>query len=134
MPGYPYQMSAGYGVANYGVAQPYQQNYTAPQINPGNGPLQGRMVASKEEVLAVPVDFMGTPMFFPDLGHGVVYCKKFNPNTGAADLFEFRLPAPPTPAAQQPQATTANDEVQALKKRVDDLENELLKIMESKGD
>jgi hypothetical protein len=25
----------------------------------------------------------------PDLGHGVVYLKRFNQNTGACDIFEF---------------------------------------------
>ena len=28
--------------------------------------------------LGVPVDFMGAPMFFPDLAHNVVYMKRFN--------------------------------------------------------
>ena len=32
---------------------------------------------------------MGAPMFFPDLAHNVVYMKRFNTNTGAADVFEF---------------------------------------------
>ena len=48
-----------------------------------------RPVASREEALGVPVDFMGAPMFFPDLAHNVVYMKRFNTNTGAADVFEF---------------------------------------------
>lgn len=51
-----------------------------------------RPVASREEAMGVPVDFMGNPMFFPDLAHGVVYMKRFNTNTGSADMFEFRLP------------------------------------------
>lgn len=28
-------------------------------------------------------------MFFPDLAHNVIYMKRFNTNTGAADVFEF---------------------------------------------
>ena len=35
-----------------------------------------RPVASREEALGVPVDFMGAPMFFPDLAHNVVYMKR----------------------------------------------------------
>ena len=42
-----------------------------------------RPVASKEEALGVPVDFMGAPMFFPDLAHSVVYMKRFNTNSGS---------------------------------------------------
>lgn len=50
-----------------------------------------RPVASKEEALGVPVDFMGNPMFFPDLAHNTVYMKRFNTNSGSADIFEFKL-------------------------------------------
>lgn len=42
-----------------------------------------RPVASREEALGVPVDFMGAPMFFPDLAHNVIYMKRFNSNTRA---------------------------------------------------
>lgn len=51
-----------------------------------------RPVASKEEALGVPVDFMGQPMFFPDLAHNIIYVKRFNTSTGAADVYEFRGP------------------------------------------
>lgn len=81
--------------------QPYfQQMYQPqqmPQIQPAQAPvsqnpgLLGRMVTSKEEALGVPVDFSGSPMVFPDLAHGVIYIKQFNPGTGAADLREFRI-------------------------------------------
>ena len=95
-----------YGSYPMGLYQPIQNQYQ-PMNQPMNQPVQQqnqsptvpqtnaqpnffcRPVASKEEALGVPVDFMGQPMFFPDLAHNVVYMKRFNTNTGAADLFEF---------------------------------------------
>lgn len=77
--------------------QPGQMNppmMNQPQAQPAQQSQQSnfvcRPVASKEEALGVPVDFMGSPMFFPDLAHNVIYVKRFNTNTGAADVFEFR--------------------------------------------
>jgi len=80
---------------------PYQQNYQtgyqqgayqqAPQqpANPAAPSTVCRPVASREEAMGVPVDFMGALMVFPDLGHGKIYLKRFNQNTGAADFMEF---------------------------------------------
>ena len=83
----------------------YPQMY--PQVQPAQTPvsqnpgLLGRMVTSKEEALGVPVDFSGAPMIFPDVSHGVIYVKQFNPGTGAADIREYRISethVPETPA------------------------------------
>ena len=65
-----------------------------------------RPVASKEEAMGVPVDFMGNPMFFPDLAHGVIYMKRFNTNTGSADMFEFRLPELSSDSDEAPTAAS----------------------------
>lgn len=65
-----------------------------------------RPVASKEEAMGVPVDFMGNPMFFPDLAHGIIYMKRFNTNTGSADMFEFRLPEPSSDSDEAPTAAS----------------------------
>lgn len=76
----------------YQPQQPTQQpsQTIQPQSNVNTQPaFFCRPVASREEALGVPVDFMGAPMFFPDLAHNVVYMKRFNTNTGAADVFEF---------------------------------------------
>lgn len=83
------------------MQQPVQQVQPT-QLSAANA-LQGRMVTSREEALGVPVDFSGQPMLFPDLAHGVVYVKQFNPGTGASDFREFRLNAMPTPAQHEAQ-------------------------------
>ena len=90
-----------------------------------------RPVASREEALGVPVDFMGAPMFFPDLAHNVAYMKRFNTNSGAADVFEFKLDVPREKQQQAPAQVAAfapldefidmKDTVQNLKDEVDRL-------------
>jgi hypothetical protein len=68
--------------APHGVPQAQAVNNTPAAFN-------CRPVTSKEEAQAVQVDFFGLGTLMPDLGHGVVYLKRFNQNTGACDIFEF---------------------------------------------
>lgn len=85
-----------------------------------------RPVASREEALGVPVDFMGSPMFFPDLAHGVIYMKRFNTNTGAADIFEFHG------QQEQPNAPSPSfaplDEFNATKETIGQLKETILQL------
>lgn len=55
-----------------------------------------RPVTSREEAVAVQTDFMASGTIMPDLGHGMVYFKRFNSNTGLSDWFEFALVQPQT--------------------------------------
>ena len=98
-PQYNYPAFGGYNpvtpyVPRSEPGQAYHQP-SAPGQPQGNINTQGmfycRPVASREEAMGVPVDFMGNPMFFTDLAHGVIYMKRFNTGTGSADVFEFRL-------------------------------------------
>lgn len=84
-----------------------------------------RPVASREEALGVPVDFMGAPMFFPDLAHNVVYMKRFNTNSGAADVFEFKLDTPQEQAPAQVAAFAPLDEFMDMKDTVQNLKDEV---------
>lgn len=111
--------------------QPVQNVQQVPQTNQAANVQQSaqsnffcRPVASKEEALAVPVDFMGQPMFFPDLAHSVIYMKRFNTNTGAADLFEFhgQQEQPPAPSF------APLDEFNAMKDTIDQLKAEIEKL------
>ena len=54
-------------------------------------------MTSREEAVAAQIDFMGPGTVMPDLGHGVVYLKKFNSQTGSSDLLEFRYAEPAQP-------------------------------------
>ena len=82
-PAFQYQPQMGY------PQQPaYQISYQQEQ------PLFCRAVTSREEALGVPVDFSGRPMTLLDTTHGKIWVKTFNPNTGSADLTEYRRVAP----------------------------------------
>ena len=120
-----------YGSYTMGLYQPIQNQY-----QPMNQPMQQqttpatqsnfycRPVASREEALAVPVDFMGNPMFFPDLAHGVIYVKQFNTTNGTADLFEFH--------GQQKQTSAPSfaplDEFNATKETIGQLKETILQL------
>ena len=124
-----------YGSYPMGLYQPIQNQYQ-PMNQPMNQPVQQqttpatqsnfycRPVASREEALAVPVDFMGNPMFFPDLAHGVIYVKQFNTTNGTADLFEFH--------GQQKQTSAPSfaplDEFNATKETIGQLKETILQL------
>ena len=119
------------------IAPPNQPVMNQPQTQVGNVQQTGstaqpnffcRPVASKEEALGVPVDFMGSPMFFPDLAHNVIYMKRFNTNTGAADIFEFHGQQ----AQEQPSAPTSSfaplDEFNATKETIGQLKETISQL------
>lgn len=115
MPGMPQQM-------------PNQMAQPAPVQQQPQG-LNGRMVTSKEEALGVPVDFMGGVTILPDIGHGRIYTKVFNPNTGAADFLEYRLvpaetPAPAVQFAPMTEIEKLRAQVETIEQALQDLQKE----------
>lgn len=129
MPNY-YQPMQGYQQMNQPMLnQPQNQGGNVQQTNNTSQPnFFCRPVASKEEALGVPVDFMGSPMFFPDLAHNVVYMKRFNTTTGAADIFEFHGQQ----AQEQPSSTAPSfaplDEFNATKETIGQLKETILQL------
>ena len=105
--------------------QGYQQNQVCQQgqnymIQQNNSGYICRPVTGREEAIAMQVDFLGPGTLMPDFPHGIIYFKRFNPNTGAADFAEFRL-APPQPEPKPAQGVTMDD-FNALVDRVKKLE------------
>ena len=107
---------------------PQMVNYTpagqnAPAGQPGAS--QGfvcRPVASREEAVAAQTDFFGPGILMPDLGHGMIYLKRFNQTTGASDLLEFAyVPTQPVQAAKSGEFVTI-DMFRDLCRKVEDLE------------
>lgn len=68
----------------------YQQPQQMPQMQPQQmqEAFACRPVTSREEAVASPADFL-RPLVMPDLAHGMVYIKRFNPSTGASDFMDF---------------------------------------------
>lgn len=129
MPNY-YQPMQGYQQMNQPMLnQPQSQGINVQQSNNTSQPnFFCRPVASKEEALGVPVDFMGSPMFFPDLAHNVIYMKRFNTTTGAADIFEFH----DQQTQEQPSSTAPSfaplDEFNATKETIGQLKETILQL------
>ena len=97
---------SGYNMPYFGQPQYQMQNGNMQtQINPAQQGYSIRPVGSGEEAVGAQVDFMSLGMFMPDFGHGVVYFKKFNPNTRTTELMDFRY-APPE---EQPKYATLAD-------------------------
>lgn len=139
---------AYYGAYPMGLYQPMQNQYQPmmnppvqnvqqmPQQNQATGVQQAstqpnffcRPVASKEEALGVPVDFMGQPMFFPDLAHNVVYMKRFNTTTGAADIFEFHGQQTHEQPSSTAQSFAPLDEFNATKETIGQLRETILQL------
>ena len=84
-----YQPYGTYTGVNY--QQPPQQPQPMQQQNSG---YSCRPVTCREEAVAAQVDFFAAGLVMPDLSHGIIYLKRFNPNTGASDFAEFKY-APP---------------------------------------
>lgn len=99
----PQAIQAAYNQQNMMQQQanvPVQNQTVQAQANP-----QGFVccpVTSKAEAEAYRVEAFGPPVLMPDLGHGVIYYKKFNTNTALADFAEFKfVPEQPEQASQQ---------------------------------
>lgn len=92
--------------AFYGNPTPIPAFQPASAPAPQNGQTQGifgvQPVTSREEALAVIADPLSAGVLLPDLSHGVIYLKRFNPNTGASDFGEFVF-VPPKPAETAPE-------------------------------
>ena len=51
-------------------------------------------VTSREEAIATSTDYFSLGVVMPDIGHGMIYLKRFNQQTGASDFFDFKLFTP----------------------------------------
>lgn len=78
-----------------------------------------RPVTSREEAVAVQTDYFSPGTIMPDLGHGMVYIKRFNQNTGSSDFLSFRYEQD-QPLQQTNQFATM-DELNLLRQEVEQL-------------
>lgn len=113
-----------------------------PQPMPGNTPSYWtgqqtsqpgyvcRPVTSREEAVAVPVDFLGPGTIMPDFGHGMIYFKRFNPNSGGAEFFDFSVQATPQTQQNAPAAPAYDPrgDIEKLKGEIDILREDLDEI------
>lgn len=98
-PCYPGMYGSGYP-----AAQPMQ-----PMAAQQNGVIRGRPVTSEEEARAIPVDFDGSVMVFPDAGHGMVYTKQLNMLDGTAIFHRYARIREAEPARQTAAGTVQKE-------------------------
>jgi hypothetical protein len=98
------QMSNNYYPPYQQYSQPRQFQVPAYQVQP---------VGSREEAIAVPVDYFSLGTIMPVPGQGVMFFKRFNQQTGQSDFVEFvaRQPAPPVQYATK-------EDVEELRKMI----------------
>ena len=101
-----------------GANPPQMQNAPVPQTAQQGAAFLTRPVTSREEAVAAQVDFLGPGTLMPDLSHGTIYLKRFNPNTGASDFFTFTLEQPK--AEPEPQWATKED-IDKLREEIEQL-------------
>lgn len=140
MSGYPYypyaQQQAQPGVNIYGNPVPPQLPQERPmqQLQQMQAPgYNCRPVTSREEAVGAPTNYVGPGDVFVDIGHGMMYLKRFNPQTGTSDFLDFARVAPaaaaPAPAPQPSQdyisAAAFNAVIKRLSDELDDVRAEL---------
>lgn len=112
--GYPPAYGPQGRPAPYGAPQwyPPPQQPAAPPAQPvaQMGGFAVQPVTRKEEALAVIADPMLSGVLMPDLERGVIYVKRFNPNTGASDFGEFALK--PSGGAQEKEEEKEEEKVE----------------------
>lgn len=134
-----------YNYPNYSAFNPASyipQNFNSQPVQPPTPPQTPvggvttpsgylcRPVTSRLEAEAVQVDFLGPGTVLPDLAHGAIYLKRFNPNTGSSDFLVFNLETPAEPAPP-PQYVTA-DIVESLRGEIDSLKGEIEAMKKAK--
>lgn len=114
------------------AASPQGNSQASPPMQIG---YQCRPVTSREEAVAVQAEYFGAGTIMPDLGHGMIYLKRFNPNTGASDFFDFSVvqptasdsaSEPPPPPPDYSEAFRAlGQQLEGMSSRIDDLAEKL---------
>lgn len=122
MMAYPYTFPS-YGAfpnyaPNFAPSAPVQPQTPTGGVN-GQAGYLCRPVTSRLEAEAVQVDFLGPGTIMPDLGHGVIYLKRFNPNTGASDFIVFTAEQPA--AEPDPVQFATIDDINALRAEIESL-------------
>lgn len=130
----PYNYQPTYPVYNPAAVCPQtMQTQMGPQQNQGQqmapqGQQQAflcRPVTSREEAVAAQIDFMGPGTIMPDLGHGMIYLKRFNPNTGSSDFLPFAFQAP---TQEQEPAFVSLQDFMDLQNNVKQLRDEIERL------
>lgn len=132
-PGPGNQQIPAYGPQNV----PGMQQGLVPGFNPTRQQvgLIVRPVASYDEAIAVPTDFMGNILVLTDFSHGKIYTKVLDQATGSPVFRSYTKDPDPELMAQQTQTQPTEPAAQPYdaKSEIDTLKAELLHIKQELG-
>lgn len=86
-----------------------------------------RPVMSKEEAVAIQAEFFSPGVIMPDLGHGKIYLKRINPDTAAAEFYEFSA------MTDQRQATATETPVYVTEAQLQEVWQEIERLKKPTG-
>lgn len=122
-----------------------QMGFNPQQFNPGmfspqpvvpmQPMMRSRPVTSKEEAMAIPVDFDGSTLVMPDTAHGFIYTKVFNPSDRSAIFDEYqKVQKNLNTPIDQPQVSSSIPEetVKNLEDRLSSLIDNKFNVIENK--
>lgn len=107
-----------------GANPPAQQNAPQAQMQGQNQGFVVRPVTSREEAVAAQIDFFGPGTIMPDLSHGVMYLKRFNPQSGASDFFAFTVEQP---KEEKPVQYATKEDIDSLRNEIEQLKGKKVK-------
>lgn len=90
-------------------------------------------VTSREEAVATRVEAFGPAILMPDLGHGMIYYKRFNDKTALADFGVFRYVSPQEeaqPPQDAPPPIDYTSIISAFAQRLDNISGQLGQLVE----
>lgn len=124
MPGYPAQQN---------MQQTAHAQQSAPQqiaLSPVSRP-----VTNQDEANAVPADFSGALMLFPDITHNRVYVKRWDYAAGDANFVEYAPVAPEPPRQEEPavKAFATLEDLQNMQDIIEQLKSEIERMKRSTG-
>lgn len=117
-----------YPVNNIGVYQPDQntistrQTIAQPVQNQGGNNGQAVFpcvpVMSRAEAERAEINCFGPGLIMTNLGQGMMYFKRFNPQKGEVEVLDFAFVPPPPPPDPIPAAYDPRDDIAAMRKNM----------------
>lgn len=117
----PYANNMGYTQQGYNYPQYNNYQMNQQQIQQSQS-LNGQIIADFNEVSSKNTPLDGSSVYFPLVDGSAIYCKKLNVNTGASQLFTYKLVEQNTDQKDSDVTSTLSQ----LKSEIQELKNIIL--------
>jgi len=92
-----------------------------------------RPVTNRDEANAVPADFSGALMLFPDITHNRVYVKRWDYTAGGPSFVEYAPVIPEPPRPETPAVWATLEDMQTMQDAVEQLKAEIDRLKRAPG-